>query len=157
MKPDIQVRQAHPAELAAILKLASAFYVESGFATPTFELRSNLQVLLHSHSARVAVADSHEILVGFAITTLGFGLEQGRSAELEDLYVEPAHRRHGIAGALISDNAAWARSQGCRTLALVLAPNGQDVGHLLAFYMRRGFTDEGRHLLSCATADKAET
>jgi aminoglycoside 6'-N-acetyltransferase I len=146
--PEIEVRQAHPAELATVLALASAFYTEGGFATPASELRHNLATLLDSDSARVAVADRHEIIVAFAITTSHFGLEQGRGAELEDLYVQPAARRQGIAGALIDDSAAWARSRGCRTLELVVAPNGQDVGQLLAYYGRRGFTDDGRRLLA---------
>jgi ribosomal protein S18 acetylase RimI-like enzyme len=146
--PDAQARRARRGELATVLRLASAFYVEDGFATPAAELRHNLRVLFDSDDARVAVAESRENIVGFAITTLHFGLEQGRSAELEDLYVEPAHRRRGIAGALIDDSAAWARSRGCRAHELVVAPNGQDVGHLLAFYGRRGFTDEGRRLLT---------
>jgi hypothetical protein len=30
----------------------------------------------------------------------------------------------------------------------VVAPNGQDVTHLLEYYRRRGFADEGRRLLA---------
>lgn len=142
------VRQARPRELTTILDLAVAFYSESGFSTPVPELRNNMDVLLHSNQARVAVADDHGEIVGFAVSTLSFGLEQGHVAELEDVYVRPAHRRIGIAGALIDDSSAWAQSRGCRVLELVVAPHGADVADLVDFYARRGFSNEGRRLLS---------
>jgi GNAT superfamily N-acetyltransferase len=144
-----EVRQAHPDELSAVLDLATAFYIEDGFTTPVWQLRQNLGVLLDSDSARVAVARAHDDeMVGFAITTLSFGLEYGRSAELGDLFVLPEHRRTGIGGALIDDSAYWARSRGCRTLELVVAPNGNNGAHLFSYYARRGFADEGRRVLS---------
>jgi GNAT superfamily N-acetyltransferase len=131
-----------------VLDLATAFYAEDGFTTPVSELRDNLVVLLDSENARVAVACApNDEIVGFAITTLSFGLEDGCVAELEDLYVRPTNRRIGIAGALIDDSAKWAASRGCRRLELVVAPNGNDVAHLFGFYARRGFVDEGRRLL----------
>ena len=143
------VRQARRAELPAVLDLATAFYIEDGFTTPASQLRENLVVLLDSDSARVAVAcgDDDEI-VGFAVTTLSFGLEYGLLAELEDLFVVPAHRRTGIGSALINDSADWAGSRGCRVLELVLAPNGANVDHLFNYYAHQGFTSEGRQILS---------
>jgi GNAT superfamily N-acetyltransferase len=144
-----KVRRARLAELPTVLDLATAFYAEGGFTTPVSELRDNLLVLLDSDSARVAVVcDPEDEIVGFAITTLSFGLEHGCVAELEDLFVRPTNRRSGIAGALIDDSAEWAASQGCRTLELVVAPNGNDVAGLFGYYARRGFVDEGRRLLS---------
>jgi aminoglycoside 6'-N-acetyltransferase I len=150
---DITIRTAHPDEFALILALATAFYREDGFTTAAWQLRDNLRALLQSDSARVAVADSRDNdIVGFAVTTLSFGLEQGLVAELEDLFVKPAYRRTGIGGVLIDDSAAWAGSRGCRVLELVVAPNGNDVAHLFSYYARRGFADEDRRILSRALA-----
>lgn len=146
---DITIRNAHPEEFALILALATAFYNEDGFTTAPWQLRDHLRVLLQSDTARVAVADSQDNgIVGFAVTTLSFGLEQGLVTELEDLFVKPAYRRTGIGGVLIDDSAAWADSRGCRVLELVVAPNGNDVDHLFSYYTRRGFADEGRRMLS---------
>jgi GNAT superfamily N-acetyltransferase len=144
----VDIRAARPTDLARVLNMATAFYIEDGFATPVSELRNNLAMLLHTDTARVAIAARQDDIVGFAITTLSFGLEQGAIAELEDLFVEPAHRRTGVGGALIDDSAGWAESRGCRTLELVIAPNGNNVAHLFCYYVRRNFTDEGRRLLS---------
>jgi len=144
-----EVRRARPGELPVVLDLATAFYAEDGFTTPVWQLRENLLVLLDSDSARVTVAcRQNDEVLGFAITTLSFGLEYGRLAELEDLFVVPAHRRSGIGSALINDSADWARSRGCRALELVVAPNGANVDHLLNYYARQGFTSEGRQILS---------
>jgi GNAT superfamily N-acetyltransferase len=143
------VRQARRAELPAVLELATAFYIEDGFTTPVSQLGENLLVLLDSESARVAVAcGEDDEIVGFAITTLSFGLEYGLLAELEDLFVLPAHRRTGIGSALIDDSADWASSRGCRALELVVAPNGTNVDHLFNYYAHQGFTSEGRQILS---------
>ena len=143
------VRQARRVELPAVLGLATAFYIEDGFATPVSQLRENLLVLLASDDARVAVVcGADDNIVGFAITTLSFGLEQGHVAELEDLYVHPAHRRTGIAGALIGDSVTWAQTQGCRVLELVIASHGDEGADLVSFYVRHGFSNEVRQLLS---------
>jgi GNAT superfamily N-acetyltransferase len=145
---DIEIRTARRTDLARVLDLATAFYIEDGFNTPGSELRDNLAALLHMRTARVAIAGRLRTIVGFAITTLSFGLEHGAVAELEDLFVEPGHRRAGVATALIDDSAAWAQSRGCRTLEVVVAPNGNEVAGLFDYYAHRGFTDEGRRLLA---------
>ena len=84
----------------------------------------------------------------FAISTVEFGLECGRIAMLEDLYVAPEYRGRGIGRELVEDSARWARTMGSRQVELVVAPNGQDVSHLFAYYASLGFLDEGRRLLS---------
>lgn len=142
------LRVAGPDDLAAVLPLAIAFYAEDGFATGEQALRNNLSALLASPAARVAVVHSPDQLLGFAVTTTSFGLENGLIAELEDLFVLPAARRRGVAGRLIEDSIAWAREQGCPQLELVVAPNGRDVGHLFDYYLAHGFRDDGRRLLS---------
>lgn len=144
----VTLRAAGPADLAAVVALAVAFYAEDGFATGEHALRSNLAVLLASPAARVAVVQSPDRLLGFAVTTTSFGLENGLIAELEDLFVVPAARRRGLAGRLIADSVGWARERGCQHLELVIAPNGRDVGHLFDYYRAHGFLDDGRHLIS---------
>lgn len=141
------LRTADPADLTAVFSLAVAFYTEDGFGTSEQTLRANLSVLLSSSAAHVVVAQSETQLVGFAVTTTSFGLENGLIAELEDLFVMPTARRQGLGARLIGDSIEWARQQGCQRLELVLAPNGRDVGHLLDYYVTRGFHDDGRRLI----------
>ena len=144
----MELRPARVVELEAVLALAVAFYSEDGFTTPEARLSSHLQALLRSSAARVTVASEGTVLLGFAVTTTSFGLENGLIAELEDLYVVPAARRRGVARSLIDDSVRWAGALGCAQLELVVAPNGHDVSSLLDYYRRRGFHDEGRRLLA---------
>ncbi|MEV6851696.1 GNAT family N-acetyltransferase [Actinoplanes sp. NPDC051411] len=144
----MNLRTATPDDLDVLLTLAVAFYEEDGFTTPRSALAAHLPHLIGSDAARVTVAADGAQVAGFGITTTRFGLEYGLGAELEDLYVSPAWRRQGLAKALIEDSAAWAASIGASRLEIVIAPNGQDVGHLFRYYAANGFTDEGRRLLS---------
>jgi aminoglycoside 6'-N-acetyltransferase I len=143
----VTLRTAGPVDLAPVFSLAVAFYAEDGFDTSEHALRANLSVLLSSPAARVAVAQSEAQLVGFAVTTTSFGLENGLIAELEDLFVLPAARSQGLGTRLVEDSVGWAREQGCQRLELVIAPNGHDIGHLVDYYRARGFQDDGRRLI----------
>ena len=145
----MRLRTATTGDLDVLLGLAVAFYREDGFGTSRAALARHLRVLVGDDRARVAVGlDDGGRVVAFGITTTTFGLENGLIAELEDLYVDPSSRRRGLARALIEDSAAWAAVIGAAQLELVVAPNGQDVGHLFRYYTARGFRDEGRRLLS---------
>ena len=80
---------------------------------------------------RLAFIDDGAIL-GFATTT---GVES--TAELEDLFVAPEWRRHGVARALVNDMLARARREGVNRIE-VLANR-----HALAFYEAVGFAVDG--------------
>lgn len=141
------VRVAVPGDLPRVLALAEAFYREEGFSTPRSTLQANLGELIASEAAHVTVVDGEDDLLAFAITTTGFGLESGLTAELEDLYVVPRRRREGLAGRLVEESVAWARRRAAACLEIVVAPHGHDVDHLRRYYRARGFADEGRRLL----------
>lgn len=141
---------ARAEDFDGLFPLVLAFYAEGGFTTPESVLRRNLVSLMESEKARAAIAADGGRLLGFAVTTTSFGLEHGLIAELEDLYVVPAARRHGVAAALIDDSATWARTRGCHHLELVIAPTGHDAAHLDSYYRSRGFRDDGRRLLTRA-------
>jgi aminoglycoside 6'-N-acetyltransferase I len=98
-------------------------------------------------TARVAVVTDPDRCVGFAMTTTSFGLENGLIAELEDLYIAPAHRGSSLGELLVEDGKAWAHDRGCRQLEIVLAPNRRDISRLDSWYRRLGFRDEHRRLL----------
>jgi aminoglycoside 6'-N-acetyltransferase I len=148
MITNAEIRPAHPDEQPQLLTLAQHFYTDHGFTTPAAELRDNLETLLHTQAARVTVAIHDATVAGFAITTTSFGLEQGHLAELQDLYIIPTKRGHGLGRALIDDSATWAHTQRCQHLELVIVPNGHDISHLLTYYTRQGFSDQGRRLLT---------
>ena len=79
----------------------------------------------------VALVDDH--LVGFASIADGGPMQ----LELEDLFVDPAWQRRGIARHLIADVARIARRNAVRTLVVTGNP------HARAFYLTVGFVQDG--------------
>ncbi|MDX2171332.1 MAG: GNAT family N-acetyltransferase [Deltaproteobacteria bacterium] len=58
----------------------------------------------------------------------------GREAYVLNVYVEPAHRRHGLARRLMEEILAWSRTSGIRRVSL----HASDAGRPL--YLALGFT-----------------
>jgi GNAT superfamily N-acetyltransferase len=75
---------------------------------------------------RAAVADGR--VVGFATMTLG-----GEVAELDDLFVDPAWMRRGVARALVLDAVSVARAGGSKRIEVTAN------AHALNFYNAVGF------------------
>ena len=143
------LRAARLGDLPELMRLARAFYDEDGFATSDAELGRNFRALLAARtSARICLALHDGSAVGFALTTSRLILESGVVAELQDLYVMPAHRRRGVATSLVDDAIGWARAQQASLLEVVIAPNDRDVSHLFDYFAAQGFRDEGRRLLA---------
>jgi GNAT superfamily N-acetyltransferase len=81
---------------------------------------------------RTYVAEEDGSLVGFATW-----LEAGGVVELEDLFVDPAWRRRGIAAALVDRIAQVLRARGVQRLEVTANP------HAMGFYRAAGFVDCG--------------
>jgi GNAT superfamily N-acetyltransferase len=127
--------------------LLERFFHEEGFDTPKEQMRVFLADMLASRQAAIFLALSAGEGVGVATVTTSLGLEYGRSAELEDLYVLPQERGHGIASALIESVCDWCRQQGCSVVLVTVAPQGEAAHGLMDFYQQRGFVNTRRVLL----------
>jgi GNAT superfamily N-acetyltransferase len=73
--------------------------------------------------------DEENVVVGFAT----FLINDDGIAELEDLFVDPEHRRRGIAELLVLDISGRVRQLGFETLEVTANP------HAMAFYEHMGF------------------
>src|SRR5216117_2644895 len=91
----VDVRLATEAELEAVTALLVAQLREHHVATPEAKLASAIHwVLRHPERGRILVAIERGRPVGMAALSFVWPLEHGgRSAWLEELYVEPAARR----------------------------------------------------------------
>ena len=147
------VRGADAADIDQLAALAARFYAEEGFATPPESIRANLAMLIHSSAARVLLAESDGRAVAFAVATSTPGLEHNLVAELQDLYVLPEHRSHGVAAMLVDEVMSWARAYGCEVVDVVVDAAGDTRHALTDWYRRRGFHDQGRRLLSASLSD----
>lgn len=145
---DSLLRDATLDDLPDLMRLTREFYDEDGFTTTDAELDRNFRALVASTSAHTCLALHAGDSIGFALTTSRMILESGVVAELQDLYVMPAHRRRHVATRLVRDAVRWAQEQQAALLEVVIAPNGRDVSHLFTYYAALGFRDDGRRLLS---------
>src|SRR5439155_1742161 len=99
----VDVRLATEAELEAVTALLVAQLREHHVATPEAKLASAIHwVLRHPERGRILVAIERGRPVGMAALSFVWPLEHaGRSAWLEELYVEPAARGRGLGTRLL--------------------------------------------------------
>ena len=82
----------------------------------------------------VWLAEAAEGIAGFCVVTT---LPGGHEAELDGLFVEPAHWRRGIGGVLVEKAAAVARARGARWLVVASGRSEE------TFYALHGFAVTG--------------
>jgi len=87
----------------------------------------------HLGTGSTRLAEVHGAPVGFATGVPG----RPGELELEDLFVDPARRRRGIALRLVRDQAELARGRGLTRIAVT------GNRHALAFYLAAGFVQVG--------------
>jgi ribosomal protein S18 acetylase RimI-like enzyme len=95
------------------------------------------QMLSQPHLGTAWIAREGSKVVGYLIAVFVFSFEfQGLVAEIDELYVLPQARRHGIGMALLDVAEARLAAAGCTSVQLQLAA-GNRGAH--AFYRRRGY------------------
>jgi aminoglycoside 6'-N-acetyltransferase I len=150
----IDIQRADMDTLDKALYLLERFFREEGFDTPAEAMRSSLHAMLSNPNNAVFVAQQDGKAVGVATVTTSVGIEYGRSAELEDLYVLPEARGSGIAGALIETVCRWCHEEGVTAVLVTVTQEGETNHKLLDYYQRRGFTNTGRLILERALGDR---
>lgn len=147
MATPVDIHRIKVDEFEAALFLLERFFREEGFGTPAEAMRSALHAMLLDQDSAVFLAWLEGEAVGVATVTSSLGIEYGRAAELEDLYVLPQARGRGIAGALIETACSWCRAQGVTAVLVTVTPQGAAEHKLLDYYARRGFANTGRLIL----------
>ena len=141
------LREAVPSDVPVIGALAARFYAEEGFGTSPEQLLRNAEALVADPAVRVALAeDEAGRAVGFAMTWLLFGLEQGSYVEIGDLYLLPEARGTGAGRRLVEDALASGVRRGAGSAYLHVDDEGARRHGLPAFYSHLGFTDAGRRV-----------
>src|SRR5205809_1317140 len=134
----VDVRLATEAELEAVTALLVAQLREHHVTTPEAKLASAINAVLRHHErGRILVAIERGRPVGLAALSFVWPLEHGgRSAWLEELYVEPPHRGRGIGRTLLRAACRLAARSGAAAVDLEV-----DAGHTRAarLYAREGF------------------
>jgi len=152
----IDVQKAGVDSFDAAFRLLERFFREEGFDTPVEEMRVSLRTMLAApnadkeHPSAVFLAWRGREAVGVATVTTCVGIEYGRSAEIDDLYVLPQARGSGVASALIEAVCNWCSEEGATVVLVTVTPEGEANHKLLDYYRRRGFSHTGRVILERA-------
>jgi len=146
-KHRVTLEPATTDRVAALLEWMRDFYAHEGIPFDPDVSGPVLRELL----ARRQLGRLLEILadgrpVGYAVLALGFSVEfGGRSAFLDELYVEPKSRGRGIGTVALGLLQETSRELGARSLALEV---GLDNAGAERLYRREGFTSNGRQLMT---------
>jgi GNAT superfamily N-acetyltransferase len=133
-----EIRQATAADRDALTRLLGAQLGEHQIDTPATEIGAAVDGILRDpERGRLLVATVGGRPVGVAALAFVGSIEHGgRSAWLEELYVEPSHRGHGIGRALLRAACDVALAAGAAAIDLEV-----DAGHRRAerLYEGEGF------------------
>lgn len=139
MQNKLLIRDARAADLDAMIGLLQQlFAIETDFIPQPEKQRCGLRLMLaQREQAKLLVAELADEVVGMltAQVVISTG-EGGRSAWLEDMVVDAAHRGQGIGRALLGAMEDWAVASGLSRLQLLA---DRENAPALAFYQSRGW------------------
>jgi GNAT superfamily N-acetyltransferase len=143
----VQLRAARRGDAAAILTLIRRFYAHEGLTYRARGTRSALERLLADRSlGAVWVATDGGVPVGYLVVGFGYSLEfLGRDAFVDELYLDPPYRGHGLGRRFLQAAERACRARGVHALHLEVDP-GNAVAHGL--YRWWGFVDHHRRLMT---------
>ncbi len=134
MRPGLTIREATPADAAAIARLSGVL----GYPAEEDVVRARLERLLARPEDVVFAADLPGAgLVGWLHAAAQETLESGRGCELVGLVVDADHRRLGAGRLLVEAAERWARAHG---LDRVSVRSNVVRAESHPFYERLGYT-----------------
>ena len=140
-------RMAAEQDIAGLLPLARDFCIfERMSFDPVQRTDLLMQLITEPRNGRlVVIADGREF-AGYYVLGFNFSIEFGGvNAILDELYVRPEYRNQGLGTAALEHAFALCRSLGISCLHLE-ADYFNERAH--ALYLRHGFKDHERHLMT---------
>jgi ribosomal protein S18 acetylase RimI-like enzyme len=146
------VRRAGPDDIPALLALMTEFYAESGYRLDPERAGMAFDRLLgNDHLGQVWLVELAGAAAGYLVLTTCFSMEfGGLCAWVDDLFVRPAARNHGLAGRLLDAARQSAEAAGVRALHLEAAADNAPAQRA---YRRAGFRPVERQLLTLELAE----
>jgi ribosomal protein S18 acetylase RimI-like enzyme len=140
MTDGIHIRRATPGDLEDVVDLLAAQLAEHDIPIGRADLAFAAEAILRvPERGFVLLAVADEGAAGVACVSYSWTVERGgQVAWLDELYVVPARREHGIGNSLLAQVIAAAGADGCRTVELEVETSHARAEHL---YRRHGFGD----------------
>ena len=126
----MRVREAGPQDVPAVSEIEAALFGADSWSTAAVA-----EELGAARQALVAL-DGDADVVGYAVVAVA-----GELADLHRIAVVPAHRRRGVASALLAAARAGAREAGATRMLLEVAATNEDA---CAFYAAEGWSELDR-------------
>ncbi len=135
------------AQAGELLALMERLYQHTGMQwSQTLALSSVEELLRSPEKGGAWLIRAEGEAVGYFVLTLAFSLEFGGIfALLDELYIEPSWRGHGIGAATLRFVEEQCREFGAETLRL---ETGTDNADAVRFYERHGLGREQRYLMT---------
>ena len=146
-KHRVSLEPATAERVPALVEWMRDFYAHEGIPfDPAVSEPALRELLARPELGRVLEIVADGTPVGYAVLAFGFSLEfGGRSAFLDELYVEPAARGRGIGAIALGLLRETSRELGARSLALEVSLENAGAERL---YSREGFASNGRQLMT---------
>jgi diamine N-acetyltransferase len=145
----ITFREAVAADEAALLRMMRKLAEQEPGALVFHEsvVRGALhEFLANTQLGRIWLVLEHQKVAGYVVLALGFSFEyHGRDAYIDELYIEPEHRRKGFGRRTMQFVAERAREMGVYAIHLEV-DHGNDPA--LELYRRAGYEDHDRYLMT---------
>jgi aminoglycoside 6'-N-acetyltransferase I len=140
----LPLRDATEQDGPTLQSLYSAFYAEEGIVLDPDRQWQNLLAMIRAPGSKMLVAVAPDgSLVGLVTATITWGVEFGACAEVEDLFVLPAHRGKGLAKHLMRTVIDFCQDQGAEMVSVVVTPDGLEQ-NLKKFYTTLDFVESDR-------------
>jgi GNAT superfamily N-acetyltransferase len=138
MMADITIALATDADIADVAPLLGVQLDEHGMGMSKGALVAALRgIVVHPDRGRVLVARRGAEAVGFAVMPFTWTVEHGgHCAWLDELYVVPDLRDHGLGTALLLEAMNVVRAAGCIAMDLEV---DADHARVESLYLRHGF------------------
>jgi GNAT superfamily N-acetyltransferase len=136
-----------PAALDRVLPFMARLYEQDELSYDPARARAVSEWLIaNPESGAIWVIDVDGVDAGYMVVTACVSIEfGGRFALLDELYLDPPWRGHGIGLQAIDFAAAWA---GARAMTALRLETATDNAHAMHVYRKAGFTLDARHLMT---------
>ncbi len=132
-------RLAAKTDIEALLPLIEGYWHFEGFDDfDAARIRRNLDWLFaHPTAGQIHLAIGEDRPAGYLLLVYNFSLEHdGLMADIDEFFIEEAHRGQGLGARLLAAAEASAQDAGCKSLMLQVAG---DNAAARAFYLDHGF------------------
>jgi GNAT superfamily N-acetyltransferase len=143
----VEIRPYQPADQAGFAQLVAAVLIEYGLSVDP-NLEADLAHPEISYQGVWVAIDKGRVIGSVAIRLL----DDGKSAELKRMYLQPEQRGRGLGRTLLNNAVQWARDHGCQAVVLdtSTAMTGAQRFYESAGFSRTGTrTEAGEHGARC--------